>query len=520
MRRVGARGQGPHGRTPTATREGWLEDRNPSRVEEAPRKYFSTTLVSAPISGPGCRCLLLGLTHVGDDVERHPVEVRDLDAEWLLDFAAEAEVRERQAGRAKLRAAAQWCVLHPATDESGFVTWSDTGLPGLCPRGGGSGWGGHAAGGGIHPGTVRRRARGVHLDRVAMLADALDLQHRLPRIWAAVETLAVAPWKARKIAQATHHLSQAAAASVDRQFADRIGSCGWRAIETAVAQAIATHDPHLLETREKQGRDAWNVRLFHRGVGTDGDDSWAGTSQLEVTGDTLDLTTFHDLVCEQAAQLKALGDTDTLEVRKAKAVGVIANRQAALDLTTLLDGQSPDRAGRMPSPPAAKTKLYLHMSLTDLLGLDSSGGSDGTGFGTVERFGPATIARIKDWAGRSRVTIQPVLDMTRTDAVDAHDPPAWMRELVILRDRHCVFPWCTRDARACDVDHITPYEENGPPGQTRPDALAALCRRHHRAKTFRRWRYHRTPAGNYQWTGPQGQTYLVTPTGTIPLPPN
>ena len=79
---------------------------------------------------------------------------------------------------------------------------------------------------------------------------------------------------------------------MDAQLADRIGSCGWRAIETAVAQAIATYDPHLLETREKQGRDAWGVRLFHRGVGTDGADDWVGTSHLEVTGDTLDLTTF------------------------------------------------------------------------------------------------------------------------------------------------------------------------------------------------------------------------------------
>ena len=80
------------------------------------------------------------------------------------------------------------------------------------------------------------------------------------------------------------------------------------------------------------------------GSATDGGDDWVGTSHLEVTGDTLDLTVFHDLVCEQAAQLKALGDTDTLEVRKAKAVGVIANRQAALDLGTLLgpDAQSPD----------------------------------------------------------------------------------------------------------------------------------------------------------------------------------
>ena len=99
----------------------------------------------------------------------------------------------------------------------------------------------------------------------------------------------------------------------------------------------------------RQGRDAWDVRLFHRGVCTDGGDGWAGTSQLEVTGDTLDLTTFHDLVCEQAAQLKALGDTDTLEVRKAKAVGVIANRQAALDLdhpALTAHAEHRDRPGR------------------------------------------------------------------------------------------------------------------------------------------------------------------------------
>ena len=230
----------------------------------------------------------------------------------------------------------------------------------------------------------------------------------------------------------------------------------------------------------------------------------------------MDLTTFHDLICDQAAQLKALGDTDTLDVRKAKAVGVIANRQATLDLGALLgpDDQSPAQRVQ-PVPSAAKIKLYVHLTLSDLLGLKGS-----EGHGTVERFGPATIARIKDWAGRSLVTIQPVLDMSRTDAVDPHDPPAWMRELVILRDKHCVFPWCTRDARASDLDHITPYEENGPPGQTRPDALAALCRRHHRAKTFRRWRYHRTPSGHYQWTGPHGQHFLVTPNGTIPIPPN
>ena len=54
--------------------------------------------------------------------------------------------------------------------------------------------------------------------------------------------------------------------------------------------------------------------------------------------------------------------------------------------------------------------------------------------------------------------------------MDVHDPPAWMRELVILRDRHRVFPGCTVDARACDLDHLQPYvplDDGGPPGQRR-----------------------------------------------------
>ena len=92
-----------------------------------------------------------------------------------------------------------------------------------------------------------------------------------------------------------------------------------------------------------------------------------------------------------------------------------------------------------------------------------------------------------------------------------------MRELVILRDRHCVFPWCGRDARTCDLDHIVPYvppDEGGPPGQTNPQNLAPLCRRHHRAKTFTGWTYQRQRDGTYEWTSPHGHTWTVGPDGT------
>ena len=108
---------------------------------------------------------------------------------------------------------------------------------------------------------------------------------------------------------------------------------------------------------------------------------------------------------------------------------------------------------------------------------------------------------------------------------DAHDPPAWMRELVILRDRHCVFPGCRVDTRACDLDHLAPYlplDAGGPPGQTTPVNLACLCRRHHRAKTFAGWRYRRLPdlpdsdpgdppGPTYEWTSPHLRSYRVTP---------
>jgi hypothetical protein len=76
---------------------------------------------------------------------------------------------------------------------------------------------------------------------------------------------------------------------------------------------------------------------------------------------------------------------------------------------------------------------------------------------------------------------------------------------------------------ACDVDHTNEYApmaEGGPPGQTNPDNLACLCRRHHRCKTFTRWRYRRRPDGTYEWTDPAGKRFLVVPRGggTYPFP--
>ena len=49
-----------------------------------------------------------------------------------------------------------------------------------------------------------------------LIADALDLRDRLPRLWATVQEGRVAAWKARRVAAATRALTSAQVAEVMR----------------------------------------------------------------------------------------------------------------------------------------------------------------------------------------------------------------------------------------------------------------------------------------------------------------
>jgi hypothetical protein len=187
----------------------------------------------------------------------------------------------------------------------------------------------------------------------------------------------------------------------------------------------------------------------------------------------------------------------------------LADPQFALDL---LSGREAAASGNH----RGAANLYIHLTPADLAaGLDES-----TGAASIEKLGATTTQLLTDWLKRfaaagTKITLRPVLDLNSDQAVDQHDPPDAMRETVVLRDAHCVFPGCGRDSRICDLDHITEYlpmEDGGPPGQTRPGNLAPLCRSHHRAKTHTAWHYQRLDDGSYEWTAPTGHQYCVTPT--------
>jgi hypothetical protein len=59
----------------------------------------------------------------------------------------------------------------------------------------------------------------------------------------------------------------------------------------------------------------------------------ADETGLHILGRGPELDRFHALLCEEAAKLAALGDTSPLEERMARALGVLADRQTALDLS-------------------------------------------------------------------------------------------------------------------------------------------------------------------------------------------
>ncbi len=362
---------------------------------------------------------------------------------------------------------------------------------------------------------------GMTCDSVgSFLTDVIELRYRLPLLWAGVLSGDVTPWRARVIAQSTVGLTRQAAGFVDDQ-------CAWCANRLTPSQLIRLVDhararfmPEELAAETQAAQDKRHVTFTTDQV------SFDGTMHLEADLEIPDALGLAQAVTNGAARLAHLGSTDTLDGRRATALGDLARHQLALGFEE--DRESASHAQQATRSTPATTQIVLHAHLSaDAVLLPDAGRDracpDVALTGYVERAGTRVLSveQIRAWCGRPdvQVVVKPVLDLHQRLETGSYTPTDRIRDHVIARDRTCVFPWCGRNARRCDLDHVIPFDHTDPTrgGPTSTDNLAPLCRRHHRLKTKGRWRYQMTNPGVFVWTSPLGHHYLRDHTGSRQL---
>ncbi|GAB2772971.1 hypothetical protein GCM10027020_27810 [Nocardioides salsibiostraticola] len=336
-----------------------------------------------------------------------------------------------------------------------------------------------------------------------LLRDALVLFHRLPKLYRRVVHGMVPLWKARKVAVAVLGRPDDVVAYVDEKYAPLAASSGLGKLEEFLDEAMLRLYP---EQHEHDRLDALGKR--HATL-EEGDLSLTnGLAYFQVCGDWLDLKEFDLTVSAVAEALKhtEAGEHESLDTRRSMAVGVLADPEAAAQL--LKDHEA---AG---GKPRRRLELVLHLTPETLAGRDVVVTDDG---------GRVWFAdQVAEWASRpdTSVSVRGLIDLTDLgdhddhDGEDAYVASTTLRESVILRDTTCVFPFCRRTARACDLDHICPFRESG---VTCECNLAPLCRHHHQLKTHAGWRYRVVEPGIYRWTDPHRQHFLRTRDGTIDM---
>ena len=144
-------------------------------------------------------------------------EVEDLDPDGVLCFLRDLDEEARRIEAFKLKAAAHWADLHPATVDTGAAT-PDGGVLDADELLGGEGTPAVAA---FTPEDIAVVLQISPSAAAGFIADALDLRHRLPALWRAVMRLEVPAWLARRVAQQTRRLPKAGAKFVDETLAAR-----------------------------------------------------------------------------------------------------------------------------------------------------------------------------------------------------------------------------------------------------------------------------------------------------------
>src|SRR3954454_10476713 len=374
-----------------------------------------------------------------------------LDTGAILAAARAARRAENAAATEVLVQAVEWSHLHQVTDPDEASTvlvehGHDTGIP--------------IAGAGaplVSEFAVAEFATALGLSAGAgrnLVGQALEMAHRLPKLWARVQAGSLPPWRARRVAEQTLCLSMEAAAYVDQMLAPFAHRTGPAQTQRLVEEAIARFMPEYAAEQRDRANEQRYFSIDHNHV------SFAGTSRVHGELDLADALDLEDAVRAGAEQLKALGNDESLDVRRSLAVGMLARGEQALDLESASGVVSTDRSqarcsttdsSGVVSTDRSQARcsttedqarcsttgrdivLYLHLSEDAI----KCGDPDApvqveNGAGHL-----LTAGQVAEWCGRSdtvKITVKPVIDLVGTLHSASYTPSPRLAEQVRLRD--------------------------------------------------------------------------------------
>ncbi len=235
---------------------------------------------------------------------RLPVSASD-----ILEASRNLRVTADAAEALLLVKACEWADFHPALADS-MVAFEDDNLPA------------------VHYDCTAAFALNIGLSDTAgtnLIHEALELRHRLPRTWARVQRGEVTSWRARRIAQKTMYQPGDVARLIDATIAPIAHKVGVITVDRLIEEAKMRLHP--IETEWAQIE-----RLERREVWLDPNMSHEGVAHMEIRADFIDLYAFDTTVSHIATILGDLGNTETLDVRRSMAIGVLADPQQAANL--------------------------------------------------------------------------------------------------------------------------------------------------------------------------------------------
>jgi hypothetical protein len=365
----------------------------------------------------------------------------------------------------------------------------------------------------------------------ALMADGLDLLHRLPDLWRRVGRLETPAHLARLVARKTRDLTPEQAAYVDGRVAPYAdGRLTWTRFQTLVEASVKAADPEAATAAER--------RAAEQQIATPTDSDEHGMRGFYIRAPFATIAVL-DAALERIARVLAdLGDTECRDRRRVKALLILSQPDLAARLVAAYEAwrdrpadpvdlpSDDDRAADSATDGMTRTGEKPEIDWAALLPqvvihTHLYAGADTDGIARIEGYGPVTETWVRDHLpAQARFSIRPVLDIPGLAPVDSYEIPERHRRAVQFMTPADIFPFSSALGEGHQIDHTDSFR-HGPEavgaGQSRVGNYGPMSILHHRLKTFGRWTVKQPFPGIYVWRDPYGALFLVDNTGTRAL---